>query len=51
MYRILYDDISGYRQISNIKRNKSQNLKVSRLVLQLYFHLLLKPGVKSRMKM
>ena len=35
-----------YRQISNISHSKSQNLNVSRLVLQLH-----NPGVKLRMKM
>ena len=39
-----------YRKISNIRRNKSQNLKDPRLVLQLSFPNSLKPGVKSRMK-
>ena len=41
----------NYRQISNISRTKSQNLNVSRHVLQLSLRNLLKPGVKSRMKM
>ena len=40
---------SIYRQ--NIKRTKSQNLNVSRLVLQLSLPNTLKPRVKSRMKM
>ena len=40
-----------YRPISNISRTKSQNLNVSRLVLQLSLRNRLKPGVKSRMKM
>ena len=41
-----------YRQISNKRRTKSQNLNTSRLVLQLVaFSKPLKPGVKSRMKM
>ena len=39
------------REISNIRRNKSQNLNDSRLVLQLPLPNPLKPGVKSRMKM
>ena len=39
-----------YRQLSNIRRTKSQNLNVSRLVLQLAVCITLKPGVKSRMK-
>ena len=37
--------------ISNISRTISQNLNVSRLVLQLYLCNILKPGVESRMKM
>ena len=41
----------NYRQISNIRYTKSQNLNVSRLVLQLSLYGLLKSGVKSRMKM
>ena len=40
-----------YRQTSNISRTKSQNLNVSRLVLQLSLPNPLKPGIKSRMKM
>ena len=40
-----------YRQISNIRLTKSQNLPDSRLVLQLSFPNPLKPGVKSRIKM
>ena len=40
-----------YCQISNISCIKSQNLNVSRLVLQLSLCNILKPGVKSRMKM
>ena len=40
-----------YRKISNIKRTKSPNLDVSRLVLQLSLPNPMKPGVKSRMKM
>ena len=40
-----------YRQVSNIRRVTSQNLDVSCLVLQLSSRNLLKPGVKSRMKM
>ena len=40
-----------YRQISNISHTKSQNLNVSRLILQLSLYNILKPGVKSRMKM
>ena len=42
---------SLYRQTSNIRHTKSENLNVSRLVLQLSLRNLLKPGVKSRMKM
>ena len=38
-----------YRQTSNVKRIKSQNVNVSRLVLQLSFRIPLKPCVKSRM--
>ena len=40
-----------HRKVSNITRTKSQNLNDSRLVLQLSMSNLLKPGVKSRMKM
>ena len=40
-----------YHQTSNISHTKSQNLNVSRLVLQLSLPNPLKPGVKSRMKM
>ena len=40
-----------YRKISNIRRTKSPNLNVSRLVLQLSLPNPMKPGVKSRMKM
>ena len=40
-----------YRLLSNIKRIKSQNLNVSRLVLQLSLCITWKPGVESRMKM
>ena len=40
-----------YRQTSDIKCTKSQNINVSRPVLQLSFPNPLKPGVKSRMKM
>ena len=43
--------VCNYRKISNIRRIKSQNLNVSRLVLQLPLPNPLKPGVKSRMKM
>ena len=40
-----------YRKISNIRRAKSQNLNDSRLVLPLSLPNLLKPVVKSGMKM
>ena len=40
-----------YRQVSNIRRTKSQNLKDSRTVLWLSLPNPLKPDVKSRMKM
>ena len=40
-----------YRQISNIRHTKSQNLIVSCIVLQLSLCNLLKPGVDSKMKM
>ena len=40
-----------YRQFSNIRRTQSQNINVSRLVLQLSLPNPLKPGVKLRMKM
>ena len=39
------------RQTSNIRRTKSPNLNVSRLVLQLSLRSLFKPGVKSQIKM
>ena len=41
----------GFRQTSNIRRTNSHDLNVSRLVLQLYLPNLLKPGVKSKIKM
>ena len=41
----------NYRKISNIRRTKCENLNVSHLVLQSSLSNLLKPGVKSRMKM
>ena len=50
----LWSDVRiGLHQTSNtgIRHNKSQNLNVSRLVLQLSLPNPLKPGVKSRMKM
>ena len=40
-----------YRKISNIRRTKSTNVDISRLVLQLSSPNPMKPGVKSRMKM
>ena len=46
-----YIENTTYRQISNIRCTKSQNLNVSHLVLQLSLGIILKPGVKSRMKM
>ena len=42
---------SHYRQVSNIRRTKCQNLNDSRLVLQLSVPNPLKPSVKSMMKM
>ena len=39
-------DTNMYRQTSNVKRTKFQNLNVFRLVLQLSLHIQLKPGVK-----
>ena len=42
---------SNYRQNSNLRRTKPQNSNVSRLVLQLSLYNLLKPCVKSMMKM
>ena len=43
--------MSNYRQVSNIRRTKSQHLKDSRTVLWLFLPIPLKPDVKSRMKM
>ena len=40
-----------YRQVSNIRRTKSQHLKDSRTVLRLSLPNPLKPDFKSRMKM
>ena len=40
-----------YRKVSNIRRTKFQNLSDSRPALQLSLHNLLKPCIKSRMKM
>ena len=42
---------NNYRKVSNIRRTKSQNLKASRLILQMSLPNPLKPGVKLRMKM
>ena len=39
-----------YCKTSGIKHTKSQNLKVSHLILQLSLPYPVKPGVKSRMK-
>ena len=61
-YTACFGDYGGFRftlryfqhvycQTSNIKLNKSQNVNVSCLVVQLFLHNLLKPGVKWRMKM
>ena len=52
----LWNGVSGdfvniYRQFSNKSRTQSQNINVSRLVLQLSLSNPLKPGVKLRMKM
>ena len=41
----------NYRTFSNIRRTKSPNLNVSRLVVQLSLPKPMKPDVKSRMKM
>ena len=43
--------IDVYREISNIRRVKSQNLNDPRLVLELSLLNPLRPGVKSRTKM
>ena len=43
--------IDKYRQVSNIRRTKSQHLKDSRTSLWLSLPNPLKPDVKSRMKM
>ena len=43
--------VNNYRQVSNIRRTKSQHLKYSRTVLRLSLPNPLKPDVKSRMKM
>ena len=49
MGNIRYSNI--YRQFSNISRIQSQNINVSRPVLQLSLSNPFKPGVKLRMKM
>ena len=46
---MLHDAI--YRKISNIRHTETPNLNVSRLALQLSLPNLMKPCVKSRMKM
>ena len=43
--------VMTYRQVSNIRRTKSQHLKDPRTVLRLSLPNPLKPDVKSRMKM
>ena len=43
--------VSTYRQVSYIRRTKSQHLKDPRTVLRLSLLNPLKPDVKSRMKM
>ena len=43
--------IDDYRKISNKSASKFQNLNVSHLALQVSLLILLKPGVKLRMKM
>ena len=48
---LLWNIIMTYCQTSFIRGNKSQNLNVSRLILQLSLHKLLKSSVKSRMEM
>ena len=55
-YNILPDVVcvlepSTYSKISNIRRTKPQNVKAARLSLQLLLRNILKPCVKSRMKM
>ena len=46
-----YHPNDNYRQVSNIRRTKSQHLKNSRTVLRLSLSNPLKPDVKSRVKM
>ena len=48
---ITIESYNIYLQISKIRCTESQNLNVSRLVLQLSLPNLLKPGVKLRIKM
>ena len=43
--------LGTYRQVSNIRRTKSQHLKDAHTVLRLSLPNPLKPDVKSRMKM
>ena len=45
-----YHSALNYRQVSNIRRTKSQHLKDSHSVLRLSFPNPLKPDDKSRMK-
>ena len=45
------DTYSSYRKVFNIRRTEFQNLNDSRPVLQLSLPKLLKPCIKSRMKM
>ena len=47
----LHSEMDMYRQVSNIRRTKSQHLKDSHTVLRLSLPNPLKPDVKSRMKM
>ena len=49
--RNAYSSWFYYRQVSYIRRTKSQHLKDSRTVLRLSLGNPLKPDVKSRMKM
>ena len=49
-FKVLHGGIE-YRQVSNIRRTKSQHLKDSRTVLRLSLPNPLKPDVKPRMKM
>ena len=48
---LYFDWAITYRQVSNIRRTKSQHLKDSCTVLQLSLPNPLKPDIKSRMKM